>query len=202
MYGPSLAFILFQYFFCIQSLRVSGPSNTRMEKKINIDQLNQLNSTEFLNLFKNVIELWPNAAETVYKQKPFSNLSDVADEFDSYLENLSIENKVAILRLHPDLAGKLLNENNITQESAQEQASAGLNQLTAEQKKQLVQLSTEYREKFDFPFVICVRQNNKIEKILEGFRSRLPNTREEEIINGTNEVKKIGRLRLGNIIDL
>lgn len=173
-----------------------------MEKKLNIEQLNQLNSTEFLNIFKNVIELWPKAAESVYKQKPFPSLTDFADKFDSYLESLSVEDKVAILCLHPDLTGKLLDQNNVTQESAEEQASAGLNQLTAEQKKQLVQLNAEYRKKFDFPFVICVRQNNKIEKILEGFVSRLPNTKDEEIINGTNEVKKIGRLRLANIVDL
>lgn len=173
-----------------------------MEKKLNIEQLNQLNSYKFSNLFKNVIELWPNAAVSVYKQKPFSSLIEFADEFDSYLENLSVEEKVTILRSHPDLAGKLLDENKVTKESAQEQASAGLHQLSAEQEKQLIQLNTEYREKFDFPFVICVRQSKKIEKILEGFYSRLPNTRDEEIINGINEVKKICRLRLENIIDL
>lgn len=188
--------------FCIQSLGVSGPSNTRMEKKLNIELLNKLNSTDFINLFKNVIELWSNAAVSVYEQKPFSSLTEFADTFDSYLENISIEDKVAILRSHPDLAGKLLDENNVTEESAEEQASAGLNQLTAEQTKQLVHLNTEYREKFDFPFVICVRQSKKIERILEGFYLRLPNTRDEEIINGINEVKKICRLRLKNIIDL
>lgn len=173
-----------------------------MEKKLNIEQLNQLNSTKFLNLFKNVIELWPNAAVSVYEQKPFSSLAEFADKFDSYLENLSVEDKVAVLSSHPDLAGKLLGENELTEESAEEQASAGLHQLTDEQKKQLVQLNTEYRKKFNFPFVICVRQSKKIEKILEGFHLRLPNTKDEEIINGINEVKKICRLRLENIIDL
>lgn len=170
--------------------------------KLTIEDLNNLQSEDFVNIFKNVVELWPKAAENVQTKKPFANLNEFAFAFDTYLENLSTEDKIAILRSHPDLAGKLLDENKLSDESALEQASVGLNQLNADQQTQLVQLNTEYRLKFDFPFVICVRQSKKIEKILDGFHQRLPNSRDIEIINGINEVKKICRLRLENIIDL
>lgn len=173
-----------------------------MTNKLTIIDLNKLNSGEFLNLFKNVVELWPAAAEIVQTKKPFKNLNEFINEFNSYLENLSVDDKIAVLRSHPDLAGKLLDENKLSEESAQEQASVGLDKLTAEQKTQLIQLNAEYYQKFIFPFVICVRQSNKIEKILEGFRLRLPNAREIEIINGINEVKKICRLRIESIVDL
>lgn len=173
-----------------------------MAKKLTIEDLNKLKSEEFLNLFKNIVELWPHASETVQIKKPFASLNEFATEFDSYLEDLSVDNKIAVLRSHPDLAGKLLDRNKLSEESAQEQASVGLDALTAARKLELVQLNAEYREKFDFPFVICVRQNKKIEKILEGFHRRLPNNRSTEIINGINEVKKICRIRLENILDL
>lgn len=173
-----------------------------MSKKLKIEDINKLNSDDFLNLFKNVVELWPKAADTIKSKRPFNTLSEFAHEFDLYLENVNFEDKIAILRSHPDLAGKLLDENKLSEESAQEQAAAGLDQLTTEQKTELVRLNAEYRQKFDFPFVICVRQNKKIDKILKGFRSRLPNYRSTEIVNGINEVKKICRIRLESIVDL
>lgn len=109
--------------------------------------------------------------------------------------------KVAVLQSHPDLAGKLLDENKLSSESATEQSLAGLDKLNAEKRTQLIQANTKYAQKFGFPFVICVRQNNTIDRIFDGFYNRLPNTRDQEIINGINEVKKICKLRIENIVN-
>lgn len=171
-----------------------------MTSKLTIEHINKLPATEFVDLFKNAVELWPHAAEFVVNQRPFGNLNDLVRHFSDYLENLSVTDKVAVLKSHPDLAGKLLDENKLSNESAQEQSLAGLDRLTAEKKTQLVQSNTEYSEKFGFPFVICVRQNNKIDRILAGFRERLPNQRDQEIINGIEQVKKICQLRIENIV--
>lgn len=171
-----------------------------MTSKLSIEDVNKLPSTEFVNLFKNAVELWPQAAESTVQQRPFNSLNELVDHFSDYLENLSIDDRVAVLKSHPDLAGKLLDENKLSNESATEQSLAGLDKLTAEKKTQLVQSNTEYSEKFGFPFVICVRQNNKIDRILEGFRERLQNNRHQEIINGTEQVKKICQLRIENIV--
>lgn len=173
-----------------------------MTKKLTIDEVNQLESADFVNLFKNAVELWPDAAESVIQQRPFVNLNQLTSRFDEYLENLSEENKVAVLQSHPDLAGKFLDENKLSNESAEEQALAGLDKLTTAKKIQLIQSNTEYAEKFGFPFVICVRQNNKIDRILDGFKNRLSNTRNEEILNGIEQVKKICQLRIENIVEL
>lgn len=171
-----------------------------MANKLTIEDINKLSSIEFINLFKNAVELWPQAAETVAKQLPFSRLTDLVDHFVDYLENLSIADKVFVLASHPDLAGKLLDDNKLSNESAQEQSLAGLDKLTADNKTELVQSNREYSQKFGFPFVICVRQNNKIDRILEGFRERLPNSRDKEITNGIEQVKKICQLRIENIV--
>lgn len=172
-----------------------------MSQKLKINDVNQFESKEFINLFKNVVELWPKAAESVIENRPFTSLNELIQRFHDYLENISVDDKIAILQSHPDLAGKLADENKLSSESTQEQASAGLNKLSNEQKSELIQSNTKYFEKFQFPFVICVRESNKIERILEGFRNRIPNDRDQEIINGIDEVKKICSIRIQNIVD-
>lgn len=172
-----------------------------MSKKLSVENVNKLSATEFVNIFKNAVELWPNAAETGFLKRPFDNRSELIAQFTDYLENLSTNNKVAVLQSHPDLAGKLLDENKLSNESTDEQMSAGLNQLTVEQSLQMLELNTKYKQKFGFPFVICVRQNNKIECILDGFGKRLPNSRDKEITNGIDEVKKICQLRIEDIVN-
>lgn len=171
-----------------------------MSTKLSTEDVNKLTSIDFVRIFKNVVELWPKAAETVFDKHPFANRSELIAHFTDYLQNLNANNKVSVLQSHPDLAGKLLDENKLSNESADEQFSAGLNQLTVKQSLQMLELNTKYKQKFGFPFVICVRQNNKIEYILAGFRHRLPNDREQEIINGIEEVKKICQLRIEDIV--
>lgn len=170
-------------------------------RKMKISDVNELSPKKFEEVFENVVELWPKAAEVVAAQRPFAGLNNISLAFNNYLENLSVNDKVAVLQSHPDLAGKLLEQNRLSSESAKEQAGAGLHLLTDKQKEQLVKLNAEYLEKFGFPFVICVRQNNKIERILEGLAERLPNTRDEEIVNGINQVKNICQLRIEDIVD-
>lgn len=171
-------------------------------KKLKIEDVNSLSADEFKDLFKNVVELWPNAGDAVVLQRPFAHLHNLIFAFVDYLDNLNLNDKVAVLQSHPDLAGKLLTENKLSEESAAEQAFAGLNRLTDQQQLDLVELNQEYANKFGFPFVICVRQTNKIEHILSGIRERLPNNRNDEIINGIDQVKNICQIRIESIVQL
>lgn len=173
-----------------------------MSKKLTIEEVNQLEIAEFVDLFKNAVELCPDIAESVTLQRPFANVSQLISRFDEYLDNLSKEGKIAVLQSYPDLAGKLLDENKLSRESVKEHAFAGLDKLTPAKKQQLIQSNMEYADTFGFPFVICVRQTNKIDGILEGFKNRLPNTRNQEIFNAIEQVKRICQLRVENIVEL
>lgn len=173
-----------------------------MSKGQSIDNLNVIPAVEFQNIFANVIENWPQAAIHVATNRPFNDTNQLVQHFENYLSNLDDASKEKILQLHPDLAGKLATEEKLTEESAQEQASAGLNAISNEQRQQLNELNEKYKKKYGFPFVICVRETNKIEAILRGISVRLQSDRNEELNTGTNEVKKICRLRIGQIIDL
>lgn len=167
-----------------------------------IENLNKIPAEKFQNIFRNVIENWPQAAIEISSLRPFTNTNHLVEQFENHLSNLDDASKEKILQLHPDLAGKLASENKLTEESTLEQASAGLNRISTEQHQQLNAMNEEYKNKFGFPFVICVRETNKIEAILRGITLRLQNGKSDELTTGINEVKKICRLRIGQIIDL
>ena len=108
--------------------------------------------------------------------------------------------KEGVLRLHPDLAGRLAAAGQLTTESTKEQSAAGLHLMTDDERQKMSELNENYKQKFGFPFVICARQNKK-DAILRGLESRLENSAESEAVTGVNEVKKICHLRLLDIVD-
>ena len=104
------------------------------------------------------------------------------------------------MRCHPDLAGKLAAAGQLTAESTNEQTRAGLLDLTPDEHQVLSSNNENYKKKFGFPFVICVRVNKKA-AIMEGIVTRLQNTLEEEVSTGIGEVKKITFIRLCDLVD-
>lgn len=111
------------------------------------------------------------------------------------LAEASSEARAALIAAHPDLAGRLAREGRLTPASSQEQASAGLAELTASEAARFTALNAAYRERFGFPFVICAREQSK-ESILTALEARLHGEREAEIQTAIVEIGKIARLRL------
>ena len=109
------------------------------------------------------------------------------------------EIRLEVLRAHPDLAVKLSKTEQLTKESQNEQASAGLNNLTSEEYEQFNELNRSYREKYGFPFIIAVKNRSKSE-ILDKFISRIKNTQEMEFNEACAQVERIAEIRLMDII--
>jgi 2-oxo-4-hydroxy-4-carboxy-5-ureidoimidazoline decarboxylase len=107
----------------------------------------------------------------------------------------TLQEQLALITAHPDLVGRMA----LTNESASEQAAAGLTALTPQEIDQFQRYNAAYREKFGFPFVICARQNRK-DAILAAFPVRLANTRQQEIAAALGEIYKIARLRLADAV--
>ena len=103
--------------------------------------------------------------------------------------------RLALIRAHPELAGKAAIDGTLTHASAAEQASAGLDRLTAEEFARFHDLNARYRERFGFPFIICVRLIDKA-GILAAMAARLANDRDTEIATAIDEIGKITKLRL------
>lgn len=107
----------------------------------------------------------------------------------------SDDKRLAVLRAHPDLAGKLATAKRLTEASTAEQASAGLDALTDAERETFSRLNTEYTDKFGFPFIIAVRDNTKA-SILSAFERRVQNDRDTEFHEACEQVIRIAALRL------
>jgi OHCU decarboxylase len=111
----------------------------------------------------------------------------------------SEKERLGVLTAHPDLAGKLARAKRLTKESTGEQASAGLDALTDEERRKFTGLNEAYGKKFGFPFIIAVRGLTKAD-ILAAFETRLENDREEEFAAACRQVERIALLRLKDLL--
>ena len=111
------------------------------------------------------------------------------------LHGATPEEQLALIRAHPELAGKAAVDGTLTEASAAEQASAGLDRLTQAEFDRFHALNAAYREKFHFPFIICVRLTDKA-GILAAMERRLANGRDAEIAEALAQIGEIVRLRL------
>ncbi len=108
--------------------------------------------------------------------------------------------RLGVLTAHPDLAGKLAAAKQLTAESTSEQASAGLDMLTDDERAAFTDLNSAYVERFGFPFIIAVRDHEK-PSILAAFKSRLDNTRDAEFAEACHQVERIALHRLQDILE-
>jgi OHCU decarboxylase len=111
------------------------------------------------------------------------------------VDNASVEKQLELMRAHPDLAGKTALAGELTADSTEEQTKAGLDQCTPAEFEKFQALNSAYKEKFDFPFIMAVRDSSRLE-ILESFERRLDNDYELEFETALQEIHKIARLRL------
>jgi len=110
----------------------------------------------------------------------------------------SQQQKLALIRAHPDLVGRAALTGTLTRESKGEQARAGLNALSPEEITLFQKQNAAYHAKFGFPFVICARLNKK-EAILTGLEKRLQNSPAQEMQTALEEIFKIAELRLRDL---
>ncbi|MDB6020466.1 MAG: uraD [Pedosphaera sp.] len=165
-----------------------------------LTQLNSLSRAEFVRVVGPVFEHSPWIAEAAFAKQPFADLAQLHDALMNVVAYAGEEKQVQLIQAHPDLVGRAALAGTLTPESNREQASAGLDRLSAEEIAAFQKCNQAYREKFGFPFVICARLNKK-EAILMGFETRLKNTREQEIKAALDEIGKIARLRLQDLVD-
>ncbi len=109
------------------------------------------------------------------------------------------DQRMGVLRAHPDLAGKLAAAKRLTAESTSEQASAGLDALTDAERETFTQLNTDYVAKHGFPFIIAVRDHDKA-SILAAFERRINNDTATEFAEACKQVERIAEFRLTDIL--
>ena len=159
-------------------------------------ELNAMDRVEFVRVVGPVFEHSPWVAARTEAQRPFSSREALHAALVATVEKASDDEKICLIRAHPDLIG----DDELTAASKSEQASAGLSDATPQEAKQFREFNRQYRERFGFPFVICARLNKK-DAIARAFPVRLRNSREEEIETALQEISKIAELRLKDLME-
>jgi 2-oxo-4-hydroxy-4-carboxy-5-ureidoimidazoline decarboxylase len=163
--------------------------------QITLDELNRMDRAAFVVALGEVFEHAPWVAENAADARPFSGVNALFDAMTAAVSNASADRQMALIKGHPDLAGKAAREGAITDDSKREQSSAGLDRLTEHEFATFHRLNDAYHAKFDIPFIVCVRRHGK-ESILRQFEQRLGNDKAAERQAALNEIFRIAALRL------
>jgi 2-oxo-4-hydroxy-4-carboxy-5-ureidoimidazoline decarboxylase len=171
------------------------------EPKWTIAEVNELDQDEFVWRLGFLFEGSPWIAAEAWHARPFTNRADLHRELCAVVQRAPVELQVALIASHPDLVGRAALAGTLTRESTAEQAAAGLDpdQLSPEEIAAFTTLNAVYRDKFGFPFVICARENKKA-SILTGLKTRLGNSRADEIATALGEIEKICLYRLMDVV--
>jgi OHCU decarboxylase len=134
-------------------------------------------------------------ARAAFAEGPFTGFDDLHAALVAAVRAAPRERQLELIHAHPELAGREAQAGELTAASAGEQASAGLQQLTADEAERWRALNAAYRERFGFPLVVCVREHTK-DSILAWGQERLGHEPEAEVEIALAEIAKIARLRL------
>lgn len=159
-----------------------------------IAELNQMSQQEFTEVLGEIWEQTPEIAAKAWEDRPFRNWEALYQAMVAIVEDMSEAEQLALIKAHPDLGSKT----KMAAASVQEQAGVGLDRLSESEYQRFQALNQAYKDKFEFPFIIAVKNHTK-ESILAAFESRLENSREIERQQAIAEISKIARLRLESL---
>jgi 2-oxo-4-hydroxy-4-carboxy-5-ureidoimidazoline decarboxylase len=145
----------------------------------------------FVARYGGVFERSPWVARAAWPRAPFASVDALHDA----VRAAPRDDQLALIRAHPELAGREAAAGELTDASTREQASAGLDRLTASELERWRALNREYFDRFGFPLVVCVREHTR-DSILAWAQERLDNDVDAEIEIALEEIAKIARLRL------
>jgi OHCU decarboxylase len=166
---------------------------------ISSDELQRLERARFVELFGGVFEHAPWVAERAFDAGPFHDIEALHGAMVEAMRRAPREQQLALIRAHPDLAGRAAVAGELTAASSAEQASAGLEQCTPAEFERFRELNDKYKEKFRFPFILAVKGRTRAE-ILVAFEQRLDHAPEAEFEEALNQIARIARFRLEDLV--
>lgn len=160
-----------------------------------VDELNTLDRAAFVAALGAIYEHSPWVAEEVWPLRPFAGIDELHAAMSKSVVDAGETAQLALLRAHPQLAGKAALRGELTTHSTREQQGAGLDQCSPEEYAQLHALNAQYDQRFGFPFILAVRGHTRA-SILADMDARIGHSRDEEFAEALYQVDRIARLRL------
>ena len=162
---------------------------------VTLADINSDDDAQFVGVLGDVFENSPWLVERAAATRPYPSRDALVAELVDVMNTAAQNEQLALIRAHPDLAGKAARAGDLTDSSAREQAGAGLDQLTDEEFDRFNRLNADYQARFGFPFIIAVRDHTK-ESILAAFGDRLTNEPANEIAEAMCNIARIVSLRI------
>jgi 2-oxo-4-hydroxy-4-carboxy-5-ureidoimidazoline decarboxylase len=166
---------------------------------IALEALNRMECDAFTDALGAVFEASSWVARGAWNARPFMDVAELHAAMVDVVTRAPVERRVALVRAHPDLAGKAAVAGDVAEASGREQRGAGLDRLTPEEFARFRSLNQRYRDRFGFPFVVAVRGHDK-HTILHAFELRLGNDPDAELRRALEEIARIARFRLEELV--
>lgn len=166
-------------------------------------ELANLNAGErdgFVAALGGIFESAPWVAERAHAKRPFATVASLHAAMTEAVAAAGEAEQLALVRGHPELGSKVARAGEMTAESRREQGSLGLDRLSDAEFARFERLNAAYRQRFGFPFIICVRRHTR-DSILGEFERRLGNSPEVELTAALQEIGHITRLRLVDAVE-
>ena len=169
---------------------------------LTLEQINTASLPEAAALLDGLYEHSPWIAEAALAQRPFRSLAHLKQVMAQIVRDAGREPQLALIRAHPELAGKAMVSNTLTAESTHEQSKAGLTNCTPEEFARIQTLNADYNAKFGFPFILAVRgpRGTGLSKrdIIDTFARRLDNHPDFEVAECLRNIHRIVEIRLND----
>jgi len=160
-----------------------------------LSDLNRMDKAQFVAELGGVFEHSPWVAERAFAERPFPSVGALHAAMAAVVARAHASEQLALLRAHPELAGKAAIRGELTADSTKEQSGAGLTQCSAEEFATLTDLNRRYNAKFGFPFILAVKGYDRA-GILREFERRLERDPSIEFEEALKQVARITRFRL------
>jgi N-carbamoyl-L-amino-acid hydrolase len=167
---------------------------------ISLQHLNSMPAPEFVAALSSVFERSPWVPERVASLRPFASGLALLRAMCAAVQQAGRDEQMALIRAHPELAGRAAIRGELTLESAREQQGAGLTACTPEEFAKLQRLNADYSVKFGFPFILAVKGHNRA-SLTNTLERRLGNTMERERAVALEEIGRIASFRLGELLE-
>ena len=167
---------------------------------MNLAQLNALDRGAFVGALGGVFEHSPWVADAAWPKRPFAGLAALHAAMVAVMRSAPEEAQLALVRAHPELAGKAAIRGELTADSTEEQSSAGLKDCSAQEFARLHALNRAYNMKFGFPFILAIKGLDR-ETIIARFAERLEHDHASEWEEALQQIARIARFRLEAMIE-
>jgi 2-oxo-4-hydroxy-4-carboxy-5-ureidoimidazoline decarboxylase len=165
-----------------------------------LSEINALDRAGIVAALGGVFEHSPWIAQRAYEARPFESVDALHGAMLRVVQSATRDEQLALIRAHPELAGRAMVANALTSDSTKEQSGAGLTRCSPEEYERLVDLNARYNRKFGFPFILAVKGYDRTGVIAE-FARRVERDVDSEFAEALQQIARITRFRLEAMID-